>query len=154
MKCFVAISYGKGVILCEKYDSLNGNYFSSLIEREFERMFEASQKGSKLFIQDGDPSQNSALARAAWRRTGAKLMAIPPRSPDLNPIENIFHLVKRMIQQDAIKKNITFETYEEFSERVMTTFKNLNQTFIDNTSASMNNRIDTIIRNKGSRTKY
>ena len=154
VKCFMAINYGKGVILCEKYDSLNGNYFSTLIEREFERMFEASQKGSKLFIQDGDPSQNNALARAAWRRTGAKLMAIPPRSPDLNPIENIFHLVKRMLQQDAIKKNITFETYEEFSERVMTTFKNLNQNFIDNTIASMNNRIDTTIRNKGSRTKY
>ena len=30
-------------------------------------MFQASQKGSKLFIPDGDPSQNSALARAAWR---------------------------------------------------------------------------------------
>jgi len=56
VKCFVAVSYGKGVILCEKYDSLNGTYFSTLIEREFQRMFEASQKGSKLFIQDGDPS--------------------------------------------------------------------------------------------------
>ena len=111
-------------------------------------MFEASQKGLKLFIEDGDPSQNSALARAAWRRTGARLMAIPTRSPDLNPIENIFHLLKRMLQQDAIKKNITFETYEKFSESVMTTFKNLNQNFIDNTIASMNNRIDTIIRIK------
>ena len=30
-------------------------------------MFEASQKGSKLFTQDGNPSQSSALARAAWR---------------------------------------------------------------------------------------
>lgn len=75
-------------------------------------------------------------------------MAIPTRSPDLNPIENIFHLLKRMLQQDAIKKNITFETYEKFSESVMTTFKNLNQNFIDNTIASMNNRIDTIIRIK------
>ena len=27
----------------------------------------ASQKGSKLFTQDGNPSQSSALARAAWR---------------------------------------------------------------------------------------
>ena len=111
-------------------------------------MFEASQKGLKLFIEDGDPSQNSALARAAWRRKGARLMAIPTRSPDLNPIENIFHLLKRMLQQDAIKKNITFETYEKFSESVMTTFKNLNQNFIDNTIASMNNRIHTIIRIK------
>mgnify|MGYP000586232770 FL=1 len=39
-------------------------------------MFEASQKGSKLFIQGGHPSQNSALARAASRRTFAKPMAV------------------------------------------------------------------------------
>ena len=25
-------------------------------------------------------------------------MAIPPRSPDLNPIENIFYLIKMMLQ--------------------------------------------------------
>ena len=56
---------------------LNGRYFKTLIEREFQRMFRESQKASKLFIQDGDPSQNSALARAALKRVGAKVLAIP-----------------------------------------------------------------------------
>ena len=153
-KYFVAISYGKGVILCEQYNSLNGEYFKTVIEREFQRMFRESQKASKLFIQDGDPSQNSAIARAAWKRAGAKLIAIPPRSPDLNPIENIFHIVKRILQVDAIKKNITFETYEQFSSRIVQTFRNLDQTLINNTILSMDKRIDTIIKKKGSRTKY
>ena len=83
-------------------------------------MFRESQKSSKLFIQGGDPSQNSALARTALKRVGAKLLAIRPRSADLNPIENIFNV---------IKKNIS-------------------------TIASMHKRIDAIIGNKGSRTKY
>ena len=154
VKFFVAISYGKGVILCEQYNSLNGRYFKTLIEREFQRMFRESQKASKLFIQDGDPSQNSALARAALKRVGAKLLAIPPRSPDLNPIENIFNIVKRILEADAIKKNISYETYEQFSERIVETFKKLDHTLIDRTIASMNKRIDAIIGNKGSRTKY
>ena len=67
-------------------------------------MFRESQKASKLFIQDGDQSQNSALARAAWKRAGAKLDTIPPRSPDLNPIENTFHIVKVILQVDAVRK--------------------------------------------------
>ena len=69
---------------------MSGVYFKGLIEREFKRMFtDAKKGGSKLFIQDGDPSQNSFLARAAWKRIGAKLMPIPPRSGDINCIENL-----------------------------------------------------------------
>ena len=78
-------------------------------------MFRESQKASKLFIQDGAPSQNSALARAALKRVGAKLLAIPPCSPDLNPIENIFNIVKRILDADAMKKNISYEMYKQFS---------------------------------------
>ena len=35
---------------------------------------------------------------------GCRMFAIPPRSPDINPIENIFHLVRRQLQDDALKK--------------------------------------------------
>ena len=83
-KFMVAVSYGNGVILCEQYEKLNGRYFKSLVEREFPRMFNIAAKGGpELFIQDGDPSQNSCIARAAWRKLGAKLISIPARSPDI-----------------------------------------------------------------------
>ena len=66
VKFMVAVSYGKGVILCEQYETLNGRYFQSLVECEFPRMFTiADKEGRRFFLQDGDPSQNSALARAA-----------------------------------------------------------------------------------------
>ena len=154
-KFMVAVSYGKGVILCEQYETLNGRYFQSLVEREFPRMFTiADKEGRRFFLQDGDPSQNSALARAAWRKMGAKLLSIPPRSPDINCIENLFHIVKQLLEQDAIKYNITFETYEQFSERVETTIRNLNTGIINKTIESMDNRMDLIIEKKGQRTKY
>ena len=47
----VAISYGKGVILCEQYSSLNGRYFKTLIEREFQRMFRESQNLLKCLFK-------------------------------------------------------------------------------------------------------
>ena len=84
-KFFVAISYRKGVILCEQYDVLNGPYFKDLVERELPRMFRvADKRGSKIFIQDGDPSQNSVPAHAAWKRVGARLISILAQSPDRN----------------------------------------------------------------------
>ena len=62
-KFMVALSYGKGVVLCKQYETLNGQYCKSLNEREFPRMFRVCKKArQKLFMQDNDPSQNSALA--------------------------------------------------------------------------------------------
>ena len=52
---------------------------------------------------------------------GAKLLSIPPRSPDINCIEKLFHIVQKLLEQDAVKYNITFETYDKFSERVVIT---------------------------------
>ena len=62
--------------------------------------------GPKLFMQDNDPSQNSVLARTVWRRLGARLVPLPPRSGDFHFVENIFHIVKMAYTQ---------ETFQEFS---------------------------------------
>lgn len=154
-KFMVAVSYGKGVILCEHYETLNGRYFQSLVEREFPRMFTiADKERRRFFLQDGDQSQNSALPHAAWREMGAKLLSIPPRRSVMNCIENLFHIVKQLLEQDAIKYNITFETYEQFSEWVETTIRNLNTVIINKTIESMNNSMDLIIEKKGQHTKH
>ena len=88
--------YRKGVVLCERY-RMNSLYFKGLIEREFAHMFRDSNKGgSKLFVQNGDPSQNSGLACVAWNSIGAALMPIQPTSRDINCIENIFHIIKTL----------------------------------------------------------
>ena len=65
-KFMVAITYREGVVLCKQYDKLNVPYFKDLVKREFGNMLKRANKGnSKLWIQDGDLSQNSALARSS-----------------------------------------------------------------------------------------
>ena len=45
---------------------MNGRYFAAFIDNHFDRLVAAADKGcSQTFLQDGDPSQNLALARAA-----------------------------------------------------------------------------------------
>ena len=86
VKLIVAISYDCGVILCEQYEHMNGEFFSNFVEKHFEQLFKNSHKETRLWIQDGDPTQNSGIAQKAMKRVNAQLLKIPPRSPDKNPI--------------------------------------------------------------------
>ena len=65
----VSISYGKGVYFCEQFEKMNGPYFSDFVERRFRKLFRGSCNPSgKMFVQDGDPSQNSAAARKEMKK--------------------------------------------------------------------------------------
>ena len=154
IKLFVAISHGKGVISADKYEHLNGETFAQYVMNRFNIIFNSSGKNSRVWIQDGDPSQNSKLARDAMHSINAQLLKIPPRSPDINPIENIFHLVKKKLDDEAIEKNIVTESMDEFKARVKQTLFQLPVSLVNNIIESMGKRMRKIIKAKGNRLKY
>ena len=83
----IAISYGKGVIICEAYEKMSGSYFEDFIDRNFNRMFDLADKGlGHIFVQDGDPCQNSAAAKRAMSRTQAELLKLPHLTRKLFPL--------------------------------------------------------------------
>ena len=97
VKMYVAISHNEAVILCETFEHLTGAYFASLIEKHFDTMFiKANKNHSRIWLQDNDPCQNSRVAKNAMTNSycDGTLITLPCRSPDLNPIENFFHLVR------------------------------------------------------------
>ena len=155
VKMLVAISYGKGVIYCEQYDKLDGDYIAQFVRRKYRVMFRKSGKEpSRLFIHDNCPILNCSKARKAVREVGGRLFAIPKRSPDLNPIENIFNIVKRDLKKQALTNRISSETFQEFACRVKRTLYRTRKDIIDNTIASMYMRLDLIIASRGRRTNY
>ncbi len=105
--------------------------------------------GKRLFLMDNDPSQTSKKSLSALSDIECELHEIPPRSPDLNPIENVFHLVKKSLEREAINKNITRESFVEFRARVFRCFESLDVSMIDRTIESMPKRIEKIIKSKG-----
>ena len=153
---FVAIAYGKGVVLCEQYmGHVNGQMFADFIREHFKKTFNKSVNPTgKLFLQDGDPSQNSKKAKIALDEVGSRQFSIPPRSPDLNPIENILNLVKEKLREDAFANKIEKEDFVNFSRRVKNTLLNTPIDVIDKTISSMNKRISLVIAAKGQRIKY
>ena len=62
--------------------------------------------------------------KKALRKLIAELLSIPLRSPDLNPMENLFNSVRSDLSQQVLSQNITRESYDEFQSRVITTFLN------------------------------
>ena len=85
---------------------------------------------------------------------GAEMFTIPPRSPDINVIENLFAYFKKKLQNDAKDKNITKESFHAFEDRVLSTLKTTDITFVNSLIDSFPRRVEAIIDRKGGRTKY
>ena len=79
---------------------------------------------------------------------------VPPRSPDMNPIENLFNRVKDSLHHQAIERQITFEDAEKYAARVKSTLENTDISYINKTIESMKSRLLKIIQVKGKRIKY
>ena len=87
--CFLAISLGKEICYCKFYEKLSGKIFAEFVENNFIEIFKSSCKSTgNVFVEDGDPAQNSKAAKTALDKIGAVQFSIHPRSPDLNPIKN------------------------------------------------------------------
>ena len=112
----VAIPHGKGVIKCHNYNgNINAETFADFMKENLPEMSKTrnNTKG-RLFLQDGDPSQNSRMAQDAIDTIPYRLFKIPSRSPDLNPIANVFHLVDNQLHKNAMEKHISKETLNSF----------------------------------------
>ena len=153
VRLMVAVAYRKGVIICEEYQKMNGEYFADFIKRNFINMYgDADKDHVDYFVQDNDPSQNSKVAKEALASVKAELFAIPPKSPDLNPIENVFHIASKDLKRSGA--SIEHETRDEFVGRIKRTLYGIDTVIIDRTIESMDKRLEMITKNKGERTKY
>ena len=153
----VAIAHGRGIIMTEPYEKISGDYFSSFIRRRFNITF--AKAGPKVnharrFIMDDDPCQTSKKSLHALSEIEAELHRIPARSPDLNPIENIFHLIKKELAKRALNFQIEKESFDEFKTRVLRCCNDIDPLIIDSMIESLLKRIDAILKGRGCRTKY
>ena len=75
----------------------------------------------------------------------------PAYSPDLNPIENAFHLTKSNRWKD---KSVKVENLVQLSAGVKKWLKSLSTEVCTNLIRSLPNRADAVIRSRGGATKY
>ena len=145
----VAIAHRKGVIGAEPYVKMDGPYFARFICHHFPILFDITTTNGNAnlnFVMDNDPSQTSAIARKALNNIGAEMQVIPARSPDLNPIENLFHIVRKKMEAEILEKNITHQSWDEFVDRVKFNIWSVSREYVDKTIGSMSRRIKDIAK--------
>jgi len=154
----VGIGYTTGVVIAEEYKKFNAAWFAKFVQKTLHSILSdcavSKNKERLIFLMDNDPSQRSKLATDALHDVGAEVLEIPPRSPDLNPIENVFNNVKSELVKQALQGKIEKESFDEFRIRVLQTIVNCNSSTIDTTIATMHDRLRRIAKNGGYRTKY
>jgi transposase len=76
---------------------INGQSFLAYVEQ----MLVPTLKPGDIVIIDNLGSHKGKAVRQAIRATGAKLFFLPPYSPDLNPIEQVFAKLKTLLRKAA-----------------------------------------------------
>ena len=76
---------------------INGERFLLYVENELV----PTLKQGDIVILDNLGSHKSKAVRTAIRAVGARLLFLPPYSPDLNPIEQFFSKLKHLLRKAA-----------------------------------------------------
>lgn len=74
---------------------INGECFLAYVEQNLLGCL----KQGDIVIMDNLGSHKAQAVRAAIRSVGARLLFLPPYSPDLNPIEQVFSKVKHALRK-------------------------------------------------------
>lgn len=80
------------------YDgAMNGNVFLTYVEQ----MLMPSLSSGDVVVMDNLPAHKITGVRDAIEAAGARLLYLPPYSPDFNPIENAFSKLKALLRAKA-----------------------------------------------------
>ena len=73
--------------------------FTSILEVSLLPFIRIVYPDGHKFMQDNDPKHCSRHARTFYEENAVNWWPTPPESPDLNPIENLWHELKEFIRR-------------------------------------------------------
>ena len=101
---WAGISYRGRTSLCIFEGKMNAPLFVMILERCLVPFLRAVYPDGHRFVQDNDPKHCSNYARRFYEKRGISWWPTPPESPDLNPIENLWHELKEFIRREVKPK--------------------------------------------------
>ena len=102
-----------------------------------------------IFQQDNAPCHKSRTTMNHLSDSGITVLDWPPNSPDINPIETAWALLKKEVRQ----RNVTKEELWNKICQVWYNSQTINK-FCADIPASMVRRVQSVLRARGGHTKY
>ena len=102
--------------------------------------------GAWFYLQDNAAYHKSRGSQAWFHNNGVDLVALPPHSPDLNPIENLWADLKRRVEHHNA------QTIEELKKIVTLEWQNTTQSTCANLVDSMTDRMRAVVAAEGFKT--
>ena len=96
-----------------------------------------------ILMQDGASPHRAASTMAYLAEVGLEVVTWPPYSPDLNPIENLWGIVKQKLDIDCFTKK------PEVLKAINATWEALEWSYIENLLASFPGRLDSCRQSAG-----
>lgn len=100
------------------------------------------------FQQDNDPKHVSKSALDFFEENAIKLLKTPPQSPDLNPIEHLWHYIKMKLNDKR------FRNKEQLKKAIIKEWDQIGDEVTRNLVESMPRRLEAVIKANGGHTKY
>lgn len=101
------------------------------------------------FMQDNDPKHTSNKASEFMADSGINWWKTPPESPDINPIENLWHELKEFIRREVKPK-----TKDELIEGIKEFWKTVNEQKCAKYIRHLRKVIPKVIEKQGEATGY
>lgn len=125
---------------------LNGQQFKRLMRLKVRQLV-----GDNTLMMDNARIHGKGIKYLL--KSGVKVFTdFPPKSPDLNPIENIWAELQKRLNKKLF--NICISTKNDLLELIRDTWKEIPATFIKNCMISMPQRLQEVINMKGGSTRY
>ncbi len=126
---------------------MNSQMYSSILKEKMLPSLRALGRRA-LFQHDNDPKHTSKATVGFLKKNRVKVIQWPSMSPDLNPIEHLWGILKRQVEHHSPS------SIQSLKEVILEEWKKIDLAKCCQLVHSMPRRLGAVIKNHGGHTKY